>query len=201
MTRIYTIRGGFEMVRIRITKRDEDIKKFLNEVVIADTKTLSILFFEDSIRGAQKRLKMLVDNDYIRCFRETVWEQNLYYSRQRPRNWKHKIVFSQLLGKLKQLDLEVLKYKSAYKIANIIADGLIIIRVNEEVKIYFVEIERTKKLNTDKYIELYYSRSYKEFFPVMPSILLITDNNYKEDTILDIVKVDYNLNNLKNISL
>ena len=184
---------------IVITERDKKIKEFLEEVQIADTKTLSILFFSNTtLRNCQKRLKQLVDIKYIKCFRENVLSQNIYYSRYKPKNTKHKIVFSQLLAKLKQEEIEVLKYRCPFQIADIIADGLVIIKLDNQVKIYFVEVERTKKLNIKKYEELYYSRKYKDKFPLMPSILCITDKKTNtEHVALKIKTCKIDLSNLR----
>lgn len=181
---------------LKITDRDVEIKKFLEEVQVADTKTLSILFFNGSLRGCQKRLKKLSDEKFIKCYRENMLEQNIYYVKKRSINWKHKIIFSQLLAKLKQEGIEVLKYRTPYQIDNIIADGLIVAMINNQPKIYFIEGERKKKFDLDKYVNLYYSRKWKDVFPVFPNILLITDNNYKTDDALNIIHSSWNLNDL-----
>ncbi|WP_297136390.1 hypothetical protein [Terrisporobacter sp.] len=107
-----------------------------------------------------------------------------------------KIVFSQLLAELKTKEIEILKYRCPLKCGNVIADGFIAIRVDNINKIYFVEVERTKKLDIDKYIELYYSRKWKEVFPIMPSILCITDSKVKNNSRLDIKSCKLNLENL-----
>lgn len=177
-----------------ITERDEKIKQFLEEVGVADTKTLSTLFFPNTtIRNCQKRLKQLTDNNYIKVYRENMLSQNVYFVKK-PKNIPHKIKFSQLLAELKIQNIEVLKYKCPFAIGTVIADGLIVVK-KEDVKIYFVEAERTKTLNIKKYLELYYSRSYKEKFPVMPSILVITDKTVPKSDELHIVKCNWNLEN------
>lgn len=184
---------------IVITDRDKMIKEFLEEVQIADTKTLHSLFFTNTtMRNCQKRLKQLVDIRFIKVYRENMLSQNVYYAKYKPKNIPHKIVFSQLLSKLKQDNIEVLKYRTPFKIDNVIADGLIVIRLNDEVKIYFVEVERTKNLNVKKYEELYYQNKYKEKFPIMPSILCITDKKINTDhSALKIKTCKIDLNNLK----
>lgn len=182
---------------IVITDRDKKIKEFLEVVKVADTQTISILFFNNSLRGSQKRLKQLTEIKYIKCFRPSIIEQNIYYSKNKPTNYPHKIAFSKLLAKLKLNGIELLKYKCPYKIGDIISDGLIVIRKNDKVQIYFVEAERTKKLNIDKYQELYYSRKWKEFFPIMPSILCISDKNINtKHEVLEIKKCKWNLEDL-----
>lgn len=183
---------------IVITERDQAIKSFLNEVQVASTKTLHTLFFGNtSIRNCTKRLKQLVDIKFIKVYRQDMLSQNVYYSKNKPKNINHKILFSRLLGKLKEQNIEVIKYKCPYKIGEVIADGLIVIRVNEEVKIYFVECEISKRLNTKKYEELYYSRKYKEKMPVMGSILLISNKGYTESNVLDIKTCKLDFSDLK----
>lgn len=183
---------------ICITDRDKKIKEFLKEVGVADTRTLSTLFFPNTtIRNAQKRLKQLVDFKYIKCYRENVISQNVYFTKK-PSNVPHKIKFSQLLGEIEQQNIELLKWKTPYKIGEVIADGLIVIKDRGKVKIYFVEAERTKKLDISKYENLYYSRAWKEVFPVMPRILCITDKKINTDhKVLDIRTCKWDLSNLK----
>ena len=182
---------------IQITERDKKIKEFLEEVQIADTKTLSILFFSNTtLRNCQKRLKQLVEIKYIKCYRENVLSQNIYYSKYKPKNIKHKIIFSKLLGRLKEEGIDVLKYRCPFPIGDVIADGLIVIKVNNEIKIYFVEGERTKKLNINKYLDLYYSRKYKDIFPIMPGILVITDKKITKNNVLNIKSCKWNLENI-----
>lgn len=181
-----------------ITERDKKIKEFLEEVGVADTETLHTLFFQNTtMRNAQKRLKQLVDAKFLKVYRENMLSQNVFYVKNKPRNIPHKIVFSQLLAEIKKQNIELLKYKCPYKMADIIADGLIVIRDRGKVKIYFVEAERTKKLDVNKYLDLYYSRKWKEIFPVMPRILCISDKKVPEDNVLTIRSCRWDLSNLK----
>lgn len=184
---------------MKVTERDIKILEFLKEVNIADTKTLSILFFNGSLRRCNQRLKILKDHKKIKCFRENILSPNIYYIGRKPTNWKHKIVFSQLLGVLHLNNIKILKYRTPFIVGNIIADGFIAINVDGINRIYFVEVERTKKLDTDKYIDLYYSRRWKKFFPVMPSILCISDKKVSKSDVLDIKNMNLNLDNIKGI--
>ena len=179
-----------------ITDRDIQIINFLKEVNVADTKTIAILFFNGGIRRAQQRLKILCDNNHIKVFRDTSITQNVFYVGRKPKNWKHKIVFSQLLAQLKLNNITILKYRTPFKIDQVIADGFIAININGKNKIYLVEVERTKSFNTNKYLELYYSRKWKELFPVFPSILVITDKTIKTHNRLDIKQCKLNMNDL-----
>lgn len=182
---------------IKLTERDIKIKEFLKDVVVADTSTICTIFFGGSKRAAQQRLKLLVEYRHMKCFREDILEPNIYYLNKKPSSYKHKIIFSQLLGKLKEQNVEVIKYVTPLKVGNLIADGFIAINVNGENKIYFVEVELTKYFDLDKYLDLYYSRKYKEKFPVMPSILVITDKKVNLDKKLDITVCKLDLSNLE----
>ena len=183
---------------ICITDRDEKIKHFISDVGVCDTKTLHILFFPNTtIRNAQKRMKQLVDANYIKCYRENVISQNVYFIRK-PKNIPHKIKFSQLLAEIKMQNIELLKYKCPFSIGDVIADGLIVIKDRGKVKVYFVEAERTKKLDVSKYENLYYSRAWREVFPVMPRILCITDKKINTDNkVLNIRVCKWDLSDLK----
>ena len=180
-----------------ITERDIKIKEFLKEVSVADTKTISILFFNGSLRACQNRLKKLVDIKYIKCFREGIPGQNIFYIGRKPKSWKHKIVFSQLLGVLQLNEIKILKHRTPLKVGPVIADGFIAINYKGKNKIYLVEVERTKNFNINKYIDLYYSRKWKELFPVFPSILVITDKKVEKCDKLNITTCKLDLSNLK----
>lgn len=180
-----------------ITERDKKIREFLLEVTVSDTKSLSILFFDGSLRACQSRLKKLVDIKYIKCFREGIPGQNIFYVNRKCINYKHKMAFAKLLAKLKQQNIEVIKYKCPLKIDYIIADGFIAIKKENFVELYLVEIEITKKFNLNKYLDLYYFKKYKDKFPVMPNILVITNKQVNTDDSLNIKKCKLDLSDLK----
>lgn len=182
-----------------ITERDIKILEFLKEVNVSDTKTLSILFFNGSLRRCNQRLKILKDHKKIKCFRDDVLSPNIYYIGRKPTNWKHKIVFSQLLGVLQLNNIKILKYRTPFICGSVIADGFIAINNNGVNKIYFVEVERTKKLDVDKYETLYYSRKWRSLFPVMPSILCISDKKVRDSSVLDIKNINLNLDSIEAI--
>ena len=108
---------------------------------------------------------------------------------------------SQFIGELYKLGVEVIKYRVPYKISNIIADGLLVIRFNNEVKILFLEVELTKYFNLTKYQDLYYSRAWKEVFPVFPSIVVVSDKKVELDNKFNIIKIDTEFSNIQDLIL
>ena len=188
-------------LKCRLQARDEEIIEFLNNCKCADTKTLSNIFFGGGLRTAQLRLQKLQCNDYIKAFRPGLLEQNIYYVKHKPKSYKHAIKVSQFIGELYKLGIEVIKYRVPYKISNIIADGLFVIRFNGEVKILFLEVELTKYFNLTKYQELYYSRAWKDVFPIFPSIVVASDKKVELDNKFNIIKIDTDFENIQDLIL
>ena len=176
---------------IKLTERDYKILEFLEEVEVAETRTIQKLFFS-CLRSTQDRLKKLVDHGYLRVYRPDILSQNIYYLKRKPINWKHKIVFSQLLGELSILGVQVHKYKTPYSFeltdGRVIADGIVVFTLKGELYIWLVEVERSnKKLDKGKYERLYYSRKLEQLFPFNPTIVCITDK--KIETKHDFLKI------------
>lgn len=165
---------------IKLQQRDIDIIEFLKRVTVADTTTLYKIFFSSScgLRTCQERLTKLVKARHLKRFRESTFNEYIYYVNKKPSSYLHKIVFSKLIGKLKEQNIEILKYKTPLKLFNIIADGFIVYNDNG-LKMAFIEVERTKYFDEDKYNKLYYSREWKKYFNEFPDIWIITDKNIK----------------------
>ena len=85
------------------------------------------------------------------------------------------------------------------KVGPIIADGFICINYNDDPKIFLVEVENSKYFTTSKYIDFKESFAYKEKFPIMPSIIVITDKKIKYDDRLDIIHLNTDLSNMENL--
>ena len=168
------------MDRIVLTKRDERIIEFLKNVTVADTTSLYKIFFAKTsgLRVCQERLLKLVKARYIKRFRSDIFSEYIYYIDKKPSSYLHKIVFSQLIAKMTEQNIEIVKYKTPLKLHNIIADGFIVYNDNG-LKMAFIEAERTKYFDEDKYNKLYYSRDWKKNFNEFPDIWIITDKKVK----------------------
>lgn len=187
------------MKRIVITDRDKEIIQFLKDFKVASTNTISDLFFNSSLRPCQRRLKYLYEHGYINSYQENVITEKIHYVKRKPTNLQHALILSEFMSKLKINNIEVIKYKVPYKFENIIADAFIAIRINNKNLIYFVEVENTKQFDLEKYEKLYYSRSWKDIFPVFPGIIVITDKKVNRNNIFNIIKIGLDLSNFKNI--
>lgn len=184
------------MKRIVITDRDKEIIQFLKDFKVATTTTISDLYFNSSIRPCQRRLKFLSEHGYIKSYQENVITEKIHYVGRKPINLKHALILSDFISKLKLNDIEIIKYKVPFKIENLIADAFIAIKKHNKNYIYFVEVENTKKFNLSKYEQLYYSRSWKEIFPIFPGIIVISDRKVNKNSIFNIVDIKLDLSNL-----
>ena len=183
-----------------LTKRDDEIRDFLKEVSIADTSTINTLFFNGSIRSCQRRLKQLTEYKFIkRLDRVYLNQEYLYYVNKMPTQLEHKLIFSQFLGKLKELGADIIKYRPMFKVCNIIPDGFVAFTYNNRNYITLVEIERTKDFNIDKYLDIINTEEFKNTFPITPFITVISNKEVKSNKKLDIVNVKLDFSDLENI--
>ena len=189
------------MSRVKLQDRDVKIIEFLKNNKCADTTTLSNIFFNGSLRSCQHRLKKLCDNGDLKVFRENILSQNIYYTKKKPSSWKHALKVTQFIAELHKLGIEVLKIKTPYAIGNMIADSLIVVRINGEVKILWLEVELTKFFDLSKYENMYYSRKWKEVLPSFGSIVVVSDKKVKTNDKFNIIKIKSDFSNIEELLL
>ena len=187
------------MSRVKLTDRDINLIEFLKENKVADTQTLSHIFFNSSLRSCQHRLKKLCDNGDIKAFRENILSQNIYYVKKKPSSFRHALKVTQFIAELHKLGIEILKIKTPYKCGNMIADSLIICRINGDVKIIWLEVELCKFFNISKYETMYYSRKWKEVLPTFGSIVVVTDKKVKTNNTFNITKIKTDFSNMEDL--
>ena len=62
-------------------------------------------------------------------------------------------------------------------------------------------MELSKYFNLTKYQELYYSRAWKDAFPVFPSIVVVSDKKVELDNKFNIIKIDTEFENIQDLIL
>lgn len=186
---------------MKLTNRDLEIFKFLEEVQVAESSSIAKMFFGGNIRPCQRRLKILYDNKYIkRIDREFINQEYIYYLKRKPQfQLEHKLYISRFVSELKMLgDIEIIKIKMPLKIFNVICDGFVAFKHKDKFYQYFIEIELTKNFNANKYIELHYSNEWKSKLKAFPPIVVISNKNFKSSE-LNIVNVKLDFSNIKNV--
>lgn len=185
---------------MKLTKRDDEILAFLEAVTIADTSTINQIFFNNSTRACQRRLKILTDYKIIkRLDRKYLNQENIYYLTRAPRQIRHKLLFSQLLGQLNKIGAEMIKFKSPYKLNNVIADGFVCYKVNNKVRIALVEAELSKTLDKEKYKELIRTPEFKNIFPTIPLLIVISDHKPYEMKEFQIINIKTDFSNIEDL--
>ena len=187
------------MGRVVLQDRDIQIIDFLKQNKCADTDTLSHIFFNSSLRSCQHRLKKLNTNGDIKAFRPDILSKNIYYVSRKPKNYKHALKVTQFIAELYKQNIEVLKVKTPFKCGNMIADRLIVCKVNGEAKILWLEVELTKFFDLSKYEELYYSRAWKDVIPDFGNIVVVSDKKVDINEKFNIIKIKTDFSNIQDL--
>lgn len=177
------------MKRIILTERDNQIIEFLTNYKCASTSTISKLFFNDSLRPCNRRLKHLREHGFIKSSQEYVSTEKIHYINKKPAQLKHSCICSQFATYMK-VNNNILKEKIEYKIGNVRCDLLLI---TDEPKIFLIEICNTKPFDLNKYIKLKNSLEWKKVFPIFPTIIVISNKPVKKCVELDIIVYNTNL--------
>ena len=111
---------------------------------------------------------------------------------------KHSLILSSFIAEIKKADIEILKYKVQFKLANTIPDCLLVLSYKSKNYIYLIECENTKAFNLKKYEDLYYSRAYKDVLPKFPSIVVISNRAVKKSDKFDVIDVKLDFSNIDN---
>lgn len=185
---------------MKLTARDEKIIEYIKTVSVADTTTLNEIFFNNSTRSCQRRMKLLTDAKLVkRLERKYLNQEYVYYVSRVPKQLEHKLLFSQLVGKMHSVGAEIIKVKSPLCVGNIIADGFVVYKLNDRVRMALVEVERSKEFDKDKYIEIANVKEFKDMFPVKPLIVVLSDNKPVNMDLFKIINIKTDFSDINNI--
>lgn len=156
-----------------ITSRDLHVIDFVDELKIASTSTIAQVFFPSKI-SCYRRLKELNKSGELKRIRDNVSSEYLYF-KKRPKQFKHSLLVSDFYRELHKRS-EIVEFKVAPKLGDIIPDAIFAYKINGKTYLGLLEIEISNKgFNHGKYSRFYMSESYKNFFPVMPTIFVVGD--------------------------
>ena len=185
---------------MKLTKRDDEILEFIKAVSVADTTTLNEIFFNGSTRACQRRMKLLTDAKLVkRLERKYLNQEYVYYISRMPKQLEHKLLLSKLIGKMHNVGAEIIKVKSPFCVGNIIADGFVVYKLDNRVRMALIEVERSKEFDKDKYIEIVNVKEFKDMFPVRPLIIVLSDNQPVDMELFKIINIKTDFSNINNI--
>lgn len=179
-----------------LTERDKRVLDFISEFKIATTDTIQEIFYP-SLFVAQRRLKKMYDYQLLNRDRSYVSSQYMYYI-NKPRQIRHSLILSNFYKELNKL-VDIKYFEREFTLNNIRSDGFVAYRYNNKNYIACVEVQISNlPLDVKKYEQLYYNGKYKEYFPVFPLIIAITNKNIPK-TKLKIIQIKEDLSNLKRL--
>lgn len=184
------------MKRIILTERDKQIIEFLNLYKCATTSTISKLFFNNSLRPCNRRLKHLREHGFIKSSQEYVSIEKIHYINKKPTQLKHCCLVSELIAQIHKIGATILKSRLEFKVGNVRCDLFIALNYNNKNHIFFVEVCNTKKFDLKKYIKLYDSMSWKEYFPIFPQLLVISNKEVDKNKRFDIININLQFEDL-----
>lgn len=183
------------MKRIILTERDNQIIEFLNQYKCATTSTIANLFFNGSRRPTTRRLKHLREHGFIKSSQEYVSIEQIHYVSKKPSQLRHSCILSNFISKLHENNIEIIKTKVEFKIDNIRSDGLVICKINNDLKIFLIEVCITKKFDLKKYQKLKQNNNWKNIIPIFPTVIVISDKLVDIDKNLNIICMNLKLDN------
>lgn len=187
---------------MKITPRDLAIVEFLDTVGVADTTTINMMFFNNSVKACKNRMKPIYDAGLVkRIDRKYLNQEHIYYTKKKPKQLEHKLLFSRFVAKLKNQGAEIIKIKTPFILGDVIADGFITYQINDTIRVALVEVENQKtfKSSMKKYEKLYRSMLWRNYFNFFPNIIVISnERELKMDNInLIFIRKDFeNINRL-----
>lgn len=177
------------------TSRDLEIREFLETYKVATTSTLEHFFFP-SLSSCQKRLKKMTDAKEIKRYRDNINGEYVYCTK-RPKQFRHSLLVTEFYREFSK-NYKIVNYKIEPVLGNIRPDAVFGYIKNGKNYIGILEVEISNKgFNFNKYEKFNSSNEYKNFFPVMPCIFIVT--NKKIDLKNRIIK--YEIINIENNGL
>lgn len=179
------------MTNIKLTQRDYEVLQFIKEYKVADINTIQALFFP-SIPTAEKRLRKLCEAKKLNRSRANILEPYVYYKNSKPTNLKHSLAIARVYSIL-QSEYEVVKCKREweckYYSKTLRPDLMLVIRRYGKLIPLLIEVDLSKAYK-NKYDTFIKSEYYKQYFPVSPIIIVISNRTPKSNTNIVWLRLD-----------
>jgi hypothetical protein len=158
------------------TTRDNEIISFLSNYKVATTSTIAEVFFP-SIYACYKRLAVLHNEKLIKRTRDFISEEYIYHIKKTlPSQWKHSLLVTDFYRELHK-KAEILNFKIEPVYGDIRPDAVFGYKSHGVVAMGLLEVEISHKgFNSNKYEKFYISDSYKNYYPIMPTVFIVGDN-------------------------
>jgi hypothetical protein len=196
---------------MRITKKDELIYHYIEEMGFATVKQVTELFFNDIEYGktlARKRLNCLIEHGYIKETKSTNCSQHIFYvDPKHSRKTHHAIILMDLYVRFRQMNsLKILNFEREVPFCNkkILSDGFITVtyKVQEGVAVqnFIIEVQ-TSNNDFKKVLGKYYDGDIVREINAkcegyLPVIIYVDDVTHNMDNVrcpYQVIQVDEKL--------
>ena len=187
---------------IQITDKDMKIINTVDTLRALTSTQIERLFYS-SQQAQSHRCKQLVDHRKLKRFRENNWTPYIYYLGRRPAQLKSILAISEFytLCMVNNLNVTYIEREKRISFNNdefiIVPDADITIESDGVEYEFFIEVDNTKELSTNKYY-----RAFKEYGFIPPPIVSISNrrrrNVFSE---LEVIKLKMDLSDFSNIFL
>lgn len=139
---------------LKTTKRDLEIIALLEKLKVLSSGQLQRLFFNGHSSHQSRRCKQLVNHKKIKVYRKSVYDENVYYLKKRPRQQeKSMLLLSEFYTQLIVNGINVVDIKREYVIESIRADAKLTIERDGFYYDFLVEVDLTH-WNGIKYLRI-----------------------------------------------
>lgn len=187
-----------------LTNRDKSIYAFINQYGSITIDQCSKIFMQGNRRKyeiAARRLRRLVENQYIKMGKIMHTNENQYYIDNKLRY--HDSLVIQYCAELINIGASNVKFERNKKwdTVNIISDGFIYFEINNKSYIHLIEVCLTNKdIKLDKYEQLYISNYIQNQYGIEPKLIVVSviEDLNQHSNIIPISCFDFNFNNIVN---
>ena len=187
---------------IQITDKDMKIINTVDTLRALTSTQIERLFYS-SQQAQSHRCKQLVDHRKLKRFRENNWTPYIYYLGRRPAQLKSILAISEFytLCMVNNLNVTYIEREKRISFNNdefiIVPDAVVTIESDGVEYEFFIEVDNTKELSTNKYY-----RAFTEYGFIPPPIVSISNrrrrNVFSE---LEVIKLKMDLSDFSNIFL
>lgn len=156
-----------------LTTRDYEIIDFVKEFKVADTNTISSLFFP-SKSACQKRLKAMHDAKVLKRARDSLNDCYIYFHRP-PKQLRHSLLVSKFYKILFECST-VIKFTVEPIYGDIRPDAAFVYTINSITRLGLLEVELSNKgFDWVKYDRFFSHDNYKKYMTVKPILFIVSD--------------------------
>ena len=149
---------------MELQARDREILAFISNVKVVTIRIIHDVFFRQtatSTEACRRRLQKLTQAGYLQMFKDGFGREHLY--RLTPRESREvedqRLTLARFYAALKQLNIPIIKEEFYCKYVNVVMDATLLVQVNDEKQLWFVQSNRLKPFPTKK-VQQWFSNTY-----------------------------------------